>query len=131
MCSANEGEVGIAFGNVMFIFILSSYFPSPLPPSHLHTVRPHRAEHFTFHIRERKGVPWVRAFEFTRAKREREEGSGKLSTKFCFANHSRDHAICRPTTRCFPPVFAAWRSCRIHTCCLLHCILNPVWNNFY
>ena len=43
-------------------------------------------------------LPWVRAFELMRAKREREEGSGELCTKSYSVNHSRDHAIHWPTT---------------------------------
>ena len=33
-------------------------------------------------------IPWVRAFEFMRATREKEEGSGELHTNFCSANCS-------------------------------------------
>ena len=52
-------------------------------------------------------VLWVRAFDFKKG--EREEGFGELCTQFCSANHSRDHAIHRPTTSVLFPVFATYQ----------------------
>ena len=40
--------------------------------------------------------------EVTRAKREREEGSGELRTKSCSADHSRDYAHFLVRLRVFP-----------------------------
>ena len=65
-------------------------------------------------------VPRVRAYELTKAKMERKEGSGVLRTKSSSVHHSRDHAIVDLRFGAFPRYFQLREAIDFHIC-LHHC----------